>query len=366
MFQSKITVPREEAVSYIKREYSANPLGYTSSEPITLPAPDTVITYDNGARRYKPANPLLSPTALGPHVTQVLGNGLWETTATKSYYKWPDGNIYYDVTDRYVSLRRLDKYNDFYLADPPWIQNLRENITDLGFDWYTECAELPQTVKMFMDIGHRISDGYKALRRGKLSRISPNASLKSIPSSILMYNFGIAPLMNTASELLDAVAEPRTAYKRVKTGGDVYAEELLGGILTQKEISVRAGCMVRFDRSYNPYMNTGNLISTAWELVPWSWAIDYFLPIGGYLSARCIPEGIVPVGIYQTRKEKFLQTEDYSRDPADVIHRPFHYQSTWERKVYANIPPPPLPKFKLNPSVRQLTNLFSALILRLT
>lgn len=56
--------------------------------------------------------------------------------------------------------------------------------------------------------------------------------------------------------------------------------------------------------------------SVAWELLPWSFVADWFIPIGNYLAARSMAQSLTGVFVTTTtRKEKFV-CKDYTQSTA--------------------------------------------------
>lgn len=150
----------------------------------------------------------------------------------------------------------------------------------------------------------------------------------SLPGEYLNYQFGIAPTLSDAQDLRDAIEnrdaiirqyqrdsgrairrefrfEPIVSVNVTKTsnqfpygmGHQLSTQQCPGGRLTKKttttqeywfagsfRYSIPKGAfperMAELDRLYGVVPG----VSTGWELVPFSWAVDYFIPIGGILS----------------------------------------------------------------------------------
>jgi len=150
----------------------------------------------------------------------------------------------------------------------------------------------------------------------------------SLPGEYLNYQFGIAPTLSDFKDLREAIEgrdaiirqyqrdsekvirrefrfEPQVDVTIVKSenqfpyglGHALSFQQCPGGRLTKKttttqeywfagafKYSIPKGAfperMAELDRLYGVVPG----VSTGWELVPFSWAVDYFIPIGGILS----------------------------------------------------------------------------------
>lgn len=149
----------------------------------------------------------------------------------------------------------------------------------------------------------------------------------SLSGEYLNYQFGIAPTIGDYQDLRDAIEnrdaiirqyqkdsgklirrryrfKPEISYSVTKTSAPVYGMghglsiyQCPGGTLTKKtkttqeywfagafKYSIPRGAfperMAELDRLYGVVPG----VSTGWELVPFSWLVDYFTPIGGILS----------------------------------------------------------------------------------
>jgi hypothetical protein len=83
----------------------------------------------------------------------------------------------------------------------------------------------------------------------------------------------------------------------------------------------------------------------AWELLPWSFVIDWFIPIGDYLQARATLSGVVISATLQTttvREHVFAPTGNIIGDTFGMGYSAI----TLDREVLAGPPKLPLPRVK--------------------
>lgn len=154
--------------------------------------------------------------------------------------------------------------------------------------------------------------------------LSKRVSPKAVPEGYLAYSFGWAPLVNDLFKLFDLSnqIENRKRYlQRLENGGHIRRS--LGGGVVQHTITPNgygagtssSGSVLRADvaltekqtvwytanaKLLDPLPDaaplqflTENIVtglnvspSTAWNMIPWSWLIDYFSNIGDFMQAN--------------------------------------------------------------------------------
>jgi len=186
--------------------------------------------------------------------------------------------------------------------------------------------EMKDFPRMLHNLGRWLQ--YKSTRRNRSSSVvfqefkrvmtqeSPN---NLIPDSFLSYNFGWAPLiadlfrlfdfhkawefkLKQLSEMKGGPRIKRTLHKFEGTGDDQYFIWLFAAASTYPRYKINRSEKIWFtayatlldevpDRNSNADFNRlmlglkADSISTMWNLIPWSWAFDYFSNIGDVLSA---------------------------------------------------------------------------------
>ena len=190
---------------------------------------------------------------------------------------------------------------------------------------------------------------YRQLRRGDVSAALQtltgkfNDTWRDIPgvaaNSWLAYSYGLRPLLSDVYGACAAIQRANKPYFDVhqvtafeQSPFDVYVENVFGPNRFDKrrlvgEVSVRG--KVRF-RVSNPILHTldqvglTNPVSIAWELVPFSFVADWFLPIGDYINAIVPPQGVDFVDGWMTvRASGARETRFYQADYADPSNAPW-------------------------------------------
>lgn len=203
-------------------------------------------------------------------------------------------------------------YNQVIIAQAigsPWASldsmklqsKLVEAIRGHDFNLGVAVAEGKQTVNMAKDALLKIGTAFVALKRGNFALAARQFGTKTIPNSKLKpsdisgrwleLQFGWIPLLSdvkAAAEAYHKLSSPpkvdvirvshRSAVSK-QTGSDQYK--------TWQAISLETRTITyRLTESLSDARSLGLLdpASVAWELVPYSFVVDWFLPIGNYLE----------------------------------------------------------------------------------
>ena len=116
-----------------------------------------------------------------------------------------------------------------------------------------------------------------------------------LPKAWIGYQFGVAPLISTIDSALNFLGKPYPSYLiKGASGAPVnFSEVDKSPWIT--ETSSANGSYFKQIRAYvrpnpNPNMGLLNLVglntpfSTAWSVIPWSWAVDYFVNASNLMS----------------------------------------------------------------------------------
>lgn len=121
---------------------------------------------------------------------------------------------------------------------------------------------------------------------------------KKLPEGWLEYKFGIVPLVGSIQTLATALSKD-LPYGRVRATGkaadlfDNIEEKTNWGFRHRKGAKIRLNVTCRLTAlitGINPHKSLAALtgvyapLSSAWSVVPWGWAADYFLNVGELIS----------------------------------------------------------------------------------
>lgn len=253
-------------------------------------------------------------------------------------------------------------------------------------------AEREQTVGLAINTLKRLTTAARSLRRGNirgvaealkpkglkklskrhLNRIANAARKGDFHQSWLELQYGWKPLYadvyGAVSALHKADQDNPHRYSQTVKGsvkeyiqetGDIYNSPDTGVRLEQETIGA-VGCLVRLDYFLeNPF--TGSLASlgitnpaeTLWEITPFSFVVDWFLPVGDYLQAMDAATGFT----FRAGSRTHWSMSNVVRTLYPLGAR--EYESTgfafgigrasslaMERSIYSHSPLPRVPSFK--------------------
>jgi hypothetical protein len=252
-----------------------------------------------------------SPYSKGGHVTTWLGaDGKYETVSGKKRVKWNQ----YTRTTRWQT--QTPKANGSWLYDisasPPsmWSGNdqnallakLASKAKEHDFQMGVAVAEGSRTVQMVAKSLGDIGSALRFLKRGDFASAarclgtSPRRGSRLVPKDIsgrwLELQYGWLPMLND-------VFESAKAFENLSSGPRKQTIVAKRGLRTiysaSASPSLYTGTGPLFERRQIRYERSEELtalrslgladpLSVAWELVPYSFVIDWFVPIGTYLS----------------------------------------------------------------------------------
>lgn len=274
-----------------------------------------------------------------------------------------------------------------------------DEVKNEAFNLANDIGEYRQTVDMFRTNARRLASAFRALRRGDIRSVGRNIQLRLSHRSALVrkgpkdfarnagsywleMQYGWLPLVSDvydAVEHLDNSIDGQVLRKKAsRTSRSGYSEERTGaGITMYNEASstknrARIILEYRVDRralvSLNDWGVT-NPLDLAWELMPYSFVVDWFLPVGNYLSRLDAFLGVTFVrGTQSTLRDSYLKRSYYAKEP------PVGYDFQWSvggedswhytdyvRTMLSAFPSVPLPRLKNPVSPKHIANAISLL-----
>lgn len=220
------------------------------------------------------------------------------------------------------------------IPDSVWINKIRSAIRDTDINLAQAFAERKQVERMFTDYGGRLVKAYSSLRKGNVNGVF-NALLGTgkrpykgwkqtvhdatgvASESWLAWQYGVRPLI---SDLAGAVKE----YDKVRrirplirsysasgshdqrAGGTVSVANPPTMYVTHMTQNVKVRAYAEFQDSAQAWDQSAQRLGLtdplllAWELIPYSFVIDWFVGVGDYLEASGTFAGLKRVGIHVT------------------------------------------------------------------
>lgn len=223
-----------------------------------------------------------------------------------------------------ISIGRIPTPDRVNYARWAWGKAL-ENLQNNKFDTATFLGELPETVRWIAGAAKEMVDAYLAIKKGRWVQYLPrrnvvtnrkgrkytrirgprhrvftftrrdgsqyNARLSldgRLSKRYLEWRFAVTPLVNEVGSLMDAYYEqainPMISHVR---GTHVTNTPITGYFQSgHRRIKVIASGYYEITTSAKALQKWGglNLVSTLWNLLPLSFMVDRFIPIGGFLA----------------------------------------------------------------------------------
>lgn len=307
--------------------------------------------------RVRPAEPLwLHPTAL-PLQSELIGS--W------GYYLQGDHVFFQNSTCNGLPFKI---YRDIYNGnnspgikqgtgpDTNWALKARQRIQDLSVNLAQPLHEYREAAKMFQFAASGVHEAWKSFRKTKrgLFRVSPCA----VPAAHLMATYGIMPLVG---QVFDSVLQlngrlSNPIYRRFRVKDVAKAPVNTGVYRGQWETSEVAVFYVEFETENPGLFTLSNPLSLAWETVPYSFVVDWLIPIGDHLAALDALKDVKSLTGTLTRKEKYWHVKTENPQGGSWLRIPRVDYRSHKRSVISTIPMPRLPLWKPSDSYRKIVN----------
>lgn len=208
-----------------------------------------------------------------------------------------------------------------------------------AFDVLTNLAELPESVRMARDFMNNLHDRARRIRNLRKVRASRSFEefVRVFSDAWLEYRYGWRPLVGAAQDLFEAVDKLQSPkkYEPVSgrssqelsgsgSSGAYWVDNTFGGYDTTDSgsITVKARSFVTHLIGREAAALGVNPFVTAWELVPYSFVIDWFTGIGDSIQANFKPPGVLGT-IAGSSTKSVMEYESTRR------HDPVEYTLSW-------------------------------------
>jgi hypothetical protein len=243
--------------------------------------------------------------------------------------------------------------------------NLLEQIRG-GLDLSTDLAQYKKTLATPRDVGKATKGLVAAFKQAGTRKLT--APMKAVGSAWLLFQYGVKPTLQT---IHDGISEFRN---HCKSGFRHYTAKSTRRTPYQKVVpnwpdtafwTANYTGKSRFNAMYRVTLrNQGDTLaqaarwsslnpaSIAWELMPWSFAIDWFINVGGYLREQetsliyrnYFDNGFVTYSYVIDSVLKSSRNVTNSSGIFTGSYDAFGYDRGMRRSVLGGLPSPPLPK----------------------
>lgn len=173
-----------------------------------------------------------------------------------------------------------------------------------------------ETISMVSSNAMSIAKSIRFLRKGKLRRamnalgITKEPKSKTAANRWLEMQYGWLPLLGDIHTLANGTfSDPVCSLKRTRrftknvTNDVGRSYPVIHEVTRFQQTKVRFGCKFTIDAPALAAADQIGLLNptiTAWEAVPWSFVVDWFLPVGDYLESLTALKGIKIIEFYQS------------------------------------------------------------------
>jgi hypothetical protein len=320
----------------------------------------------SSVRRVKPKDLIGNLTPWGGHSRYVHSRvpQSWSTApdAYGSFVKYIDIDPQWYATVGGIGLN----------PEPDWQTKLRLAVKDQKVNLAQTLAEYPQAQKMFVNNATTIVKTLRSLRRGDMNEVFktlgiPRKQLRgTISNRWLELQYGWMPLLSdlhgSVEELQAGLTRPRTRKITVRATAEedrkvqnYYVPHLqkYSEIDAYAKTTVKVVAYLRQESLAASRLGLTNPLNLAWELVPYSFVIDWFIPIGNWLNS--LDAGIGTIGITGTvtTKTKYIATNWFGSQ--------YYMTQGYGRSVLYDLPNAPLPSWKPSLGWKQVANALALL-----
>lgn len=317
-------------------------------------------------KRVKPANLLGNLTSHGGHSREHSTR----SGVSFSVPQWDGGVVLYTDVDPfwYSTVGQVG----LYPAEPDWQTKLRLAVKDQQVNLAQSVAEYPQAQRMFTKNATTIANSLRSLRRGDMKGLFDNLGIPrkklrgTVSNRWLEVQYGWIPLLSdlhgVVGELQQALQRPRTRRIRVTASSEAERKvqngwiphlQRYGQIEAYAKTSCRVTAYLQQESLAASRLGLTNPVNLAWELLPYSFVIDWFIPIGNWLNSLDAGIGLINISGTVSTKAKYIATNQFGSS--------YYMTESWGRSVFHTLPSAPLPTWKPSVGWKQVANALALL-----
>jgi hypothetical protein len=250
--------------------------------------------------------------------------------------------------------------------DLDWSLAMRNKIAGEKVNLSSSIAEYGDAARTFKSLCKALHNGYRALRKGQFNHLLKEyGTIKNIAAAHLMYDFGIKPLCHDLGAATAALmqAEKPIIRRFTVTKRDEQEFKLSSSVKGNMQLSKRAIVYVTFDDNWSS-IEVGNPVEWAWELIPFSFVVDWAFPIGDWLGSLDAMNGVKStIGTVTTKREYSHESTNENTETTTYLSQSGYDYKSHSRQVITDIPVPPFPGYEPSTAFRNVAQGLSLLTL---
>jgi len=176
------------------------------------------------------------------------------------------------------------------------VANLYDEIRGTNLNLAVDIAEFKETAGMLKGAADAIRHPLRSVVKGLQYGLKHRKFSKDAAGAWLQYAFGWAPLCESLSGLIDVTRKLENHPFKVKGAScavDSLSDHLVEGNVhyysnSRTRACYRIGLTYSVNNSFNATLasvTTLDPLAIAWELMPFSFLVDYFFNVGGFLAS---------------------------------------------------------------------------------
>lgn len=260
------------------------------------------------------------------------------------------------------------------LAEPnvDWQTALRLAVKDQRINLAQTMAEYRQVQSMFVKNATAIGKSILDLRRGQWKRaakhvnVDPQRVRSNVSNRLLEVQYGWRPLINdlngAVEEFEAALQRPRYRKMTVKKKGfdrlvqetDIFVPRKTRAVLDcEWTVRTKVVAYLKQDSSVASRLGLTNPLVLGWELLPYSFVLDWLIPVGNWLNSLDAEIGLIHVYGTVSTRAKMISTQTFGGQ----IYTFRRYQ----RDVFSGLPSARFPEYKPSLGVERIANALALL-----
>jgi hypothetical protein len=235
-------------------------------------------------------------------------------------------------------------------------------VRNMSDDFASDVAEFNKAADGFSSLAKTTVDIWKRVKGKSRKKLS----ICDVASTNLAVNYGIKPVVSSASRLISTIERSRSnTIKRVSTTKRFTNTVTAGdGGSWRDRMTVKYVSYIEVDKTtQTSNLNLGNPVEWAWELIPYSFVVDWMVNVGDTIAAHN------PLGYGLTHKSTCKTVKHVADLQALPLGAGWATQSkasgtyaTYWRTVEAGLPAPSPIQVDVTQSLTALGNAVSLLV----
>lgn len=291
------------------------------------------------------------PSAMSMAYIKADGNGAWSGSQYSGTYVCPTADLedFLVLEDQTAILDEIDRLQQIAVT------SAHANASALELSVLMVAGEAHKTVGSMVAIARRANKVFRAVKRLDIQYLRKQISRKELEDRYMELRYALRPIVYDMVGTLKAIEQSKafkTARRTARSFEHIdqtvtdtvpYTGEWSGifdpNVVTRSiryNASIRAGVLCDVTTSTSNVWGTDSWITTAWELVPFSFVLDWFVNVGDTIAAWTPKTGVKELASWVSIKGTCTWTNSFDLQGFNYspeIHDVAHYASFAQKKT---------------------------------